>query len=255
MTANASAKPEGLPVGADYNLYAISPSGRWIAAARQNDLALVRIKDGRQFLHYPITPGGGHPESLGFVHGQGTAEDQALYGAWSANQIAAMGPAARRSAPSHQAAVWLIERLSWSDDPLSVPDLVQVRENSFGISFSKDRYLSLAVLDPKNPVQWLDAESQISFALGGFAGPGRLARFSPDNRRLLVVHDDGTARLWDLDGRTERRRFTSPNAIADAAFLQLPSSTDSPSIVTVDREGWVQVWSDTPDANAGANIR
>jgi hypothetical protein len=61
----------------------------------------------------------------------------------------------------------------------------------------------------------------------------------------LIVHIDGTARLWDLNNRIELLRFTAPHGIVDAAFLVRSSAQDSrsvPLVVTVERNGGIQAW-------------
>jgi hypothetical protein len=247
---NSSESPRTLPIEASYARYALSASGELLACARQNEFILVRIKDGQKLLEYPITQSGGHPESLVFVEGTSFQKDLAIAVSWSASQVAQMSPAARRNAPNHQAGIWQLGAFTsiGSDNSIlikSPPDLIQVRRNTFDLAFSADRDFSLAIVDPDNPVQWLDVESQLSFTLGSSAGPGTKARFGPDGGRLLIVHIDGTARLWDLHSRIELLRFTAPHGIVDAAFLVRSSTQDSrsvPLVVTVERNGGIQAW-------------
>jgi len=229
-------------------LYAISSSGEMIAWARQNEFVVMTIKDGKKVLHYPITGGGGREESLRFIEGPSYQKDLAVFVSWSANQVMAMAPKARKNAPSWQASIWYLgpdALKAGSEVPRdNRPSITQVRANPFEIVFSGGTSdLSLAVLDPKNPVQWLDLESQLAITLGGAAGPGTKARFGVN--AILIVHTDGTARLWDVNGRRESLRFTvKDSAIDDIAFLTVRSEnkTRTRAVVTLDKMGYVQGW-------------
>jgi TIR domain len=225
--------------------YAISPSGKKIAWARQNEFAVVSTGDWRQTLNYPITAGGGHPHSVQFI-GPGHQEDQAVFVSWSANQVQARPTGARRDAPSNQAGIWALagpDALN-QDTMVTPPDITLVRANPFNIVFSDSASEpSLAVVDPENPVQWLDLESQISFTLGAAAGPGTRARF--DGKAILIVHADGTARLWNLDSRRELLRFTAKagEVVDDAVFLTVRTgNAQTRAVVTVDGSGVLQAW-------------
>jgi hypothetical protein len=86
-------------------------------------------------------------------------------------------------------------------------------------------------------------ESLISFTLGGAAGPGTKARFG-DNA-ILIVHTDGTARLWDVHSRQESLRFTvKDGVIEDSAFLTIrpENKTIALAVVTLDTRGYLQGW-------------
>jgi hypothetical protein len=236
-----------LPVQYRLALYAISSSGERVAWALQNEFVVWSIKDGKKALNFPITGGGGHAESLRFIEGPSYHRDQAIFVSWSANQVAAMAPMARRSAPSHQAGIWklgLNRNPGNQESEETPPDITQVRANPFEILFGGGTSeFSLAILDPANPVQWLDMESLISFTLGGAAGPGTKARFG-DNV-ILIVHTDGTARLWDVHSRQESLRFTvKDGAIEDSSFLTIRpgNKTRALAVVTLDTRGYLQGW-------------
>lgn len=67
---------------------------------------------------------------------------------------------------------------------------------------------------------------------------------------ILIVHTDGTARLWDLKDRRESLRFTVKDAAAaDAAFLKVRSKNKprTRAIVTLNTMGYVRGW--TPRRN------
>ena len=245
---NSPRRTATLPMEYHLALYAISSSGEMIAWARQNEFVVMTIKDGKKVLHYPITGGGGREESLRFIVGPSYQKDLAVFVSWSANQVMAMAPKARKNAPSWQASIWYLgpDALKAGSEVLrdNRPSITQVRANPFEIVFSGGTSdLSLAVLDPKNPVQWLDLESQLAITLGGAAGPGTKARFGVN--AILIVHTDGTARLWDVNGRRESLRFTvKDGAIDDIAFLTVRSEnkTRTRAVVTLDKRGYVQGW-------------
>ena len=233
--------------------YAISPSGKKIAWARQNEFVVVSTADWRQTLSYPITAGGGHPYSVEFI-GPRSQEDQAVIVSWSANQVQARPTGTRRDGPSYQVGIWTLagpEALSTSnpDTKITPPDITLVRANPFSVVFSNSSLEpSLAVVDPENPVQWLDLESQISFTLGAAAGPATRARF--DDKEILIVHVDGTARLWNLGSRQESLRFTATagEVVDDAVFLTFSTgNAKMRAVVTVDGSGVLQAWTSKRD--------
>ena len=251
----AQRSPDPLTLPMEYHLarYAISPSGDMLAWARQNEFGVITTKDANRVRYYPITGGGGHAESLQFIESSTVSIDRAVFAAWSANQTMAMSSMARKDAPNHQAGIWYLgEGGFWAErdgDRQTPPDLRQVRANQFDVVFSTATdQPSLAILDPENAVQWLDLESQISFTLGGTAGPGIKARFSGHD--ILIVHTDGTARLWNLDSRQELLRFTAKDsAIVDTTFLTVRSENKpkARAVVTVDKMGVVQGWTSLRD--------
>ena len=83
-------------------LYAISPSGERLAWARQNEFIVISIKDWKKVIDYPITNGGGHEQSLKFIEGPKYRRDMAVFASWSANQVMAMSPMARKQEPHYQ---------------------------------------------------------------------------------------------------------------------------------------------------------
>ena len=258
--STSSFESEALPMAYQLGLYAISPSGEMVARARQNEFIVVSVRDGKQILQYPITGGGGHEESLQFVEGSRYSRDQAVFVSWSANQVMAMATAARKDAPSWRAGIWYLDSpdLMQGNESRSItqPYLMQVRANPFEVVFSSgDQELFLAILDPNNPVQWLDLESQISFMLGGAAGPGKIARFGKNV--ILIAHTDGTARLWDVNSREELLRFTVNDAeIDDIAFLliQTDNRARNQAVVTLDSKGNIQGWSTEQDLSPLKNL-
>ncbi len=233
--------------------YAISPSGEKIAWARQNEFVVVSTKNWKQTLTYPITAGGGHPQSVRFL-GPRDQEGQAISVSWSANQVQAQPTGTRRNMPSYQVGIWTLAghdalHADNQDTKVTPPGITLVRAKPFKIAFS-DRFSepSLAIVDPENPVQWLDLESQISFTLGAAAGPGTQARF--DGKAILIVHADGTARLWNLDSRQELLRFTAKagEVVDDAVFLTVRTgNAKTRAIVTVDGSGAMQAWTSKRD--------
>ena len=83
----------------------------------------------------------------------------------------------------------------------------------------------------------------MAFTLGGTAGPGTKARFGKG--AILIVHADGTARLWDVNSRQESLRFTATDGkMADIAFLSVGSDkrNRTVAVVTINSEGYIQGW-------------
>ena len=245
--------------------YALSSSGDWLACAGPNRFSLFATEEQREVLRYPVARGGGQVLSLGFV----TTPDQrdgAVFASWSANQIQAQSPGLRQSGPHWAAGIWdLPSQRSPSSAPdsqtpvaappsidESAPTELLIRGDEFEIVFAGQRStvtaeLALAVLDRRDPVQWLDVRSRRSFTVGSRAGAGKAAQFSPGAGQLLVVHDDGTARLWSLETRGELLRLTSSKGVASAIFLE---GTKAPgarppqplTLVTLDNAGRIQAW-------------
>ena len=249
--AGPSPKVTTLPMEYSPARYAISPSGKKLAWAYNSEFVVFDVKDGKNVLHYQIK-GGGNNESLKFIGRSKDKNDMAVFAAWSENQVMAMAPIASENAPNFQAGIWLgknaldTKREGENQTP---PDMKQVRANAFNIVFNTESdQPSLAILDPENVVQWLDIYSQLSFTLGGAAGPGTRARFNAQN--ILIVHTDGTARLWDLDTRQETLRYTSEKAsIVDAVFLNTISENrkQARGVVTLDKMGYLQGWTCNQD--------
>jgi hypothetical protein len=247
------------------NYYAISQSGRLLAWARQNEFVVVLIRDSEddtrfqnldqptEVLRYPITQGGGHPESLKFIDGPSHAPDPAVAVTWSGNQVRGSGPSRRRDAPNHQAGIWFLDLDP--GDPThgqpkdNRPDIRHIREDTFNLVFGEE---SMAVLDKDNPVQWFELESQFSFTLGGTAGPGKHAQL--DFNAILITHMDGTARLWSLKTRDESLRFTTSGGdISNALFLRNAASKKRGVVVTLDSQHRLQAWTSERKKEAARN--
>ena len=228
-----SAQPGVLPLRGRYWLHAFSPDGQLLACARQNDLAVVRVADGKVVLRGPITTGGGHERSLGFLG------KDAIYAVWSEGQVMAMAPS-RRGGPRHLGGVWKLGR----SVELGPPDIPIVREGPFRVEFAGGGPGVFVVLEEGRPVQWTELQSNLSVTLGGRAGAGKEVAFGSGGSRLLIVHIDGSARLWNIEGQKELLRVPAEDELVDADFLKQEGGATR--IVSVESSGRVQAWTSTP---------
>lgn len=220
--------------------YALSADGAWIAWAKQNEFSLVRVAKPEKVYRAPITRSGGHVLELGFLSGDGFEEGGSVYVRYSQNQIAQMAPSASSRAPSMRADLW---RLSLEDLDVDRPDLRIVRALDFSLVFDSTGSTRVVVLDETDPLQFLNAENQVSFTLGPNAGRAVNGQFA--GVQFLAVHADGTARLWDSMGRNERVRYSAPDLIKDAVLIR---GASAPFVVTQDGKGRLQAWSIEPTA-------
>lgn len=65
----------------------------------------------------------------------------------------------------------------------------------------------------------------------------RFSWLSPDEKFLITVEENGTAKLWDITGK-QLAEFKGHSKVKDVAF----SSTAYARIATVDEEGKIQLW-------------
>ncbi|WP_437570130.1 nSTAND1 domain-containing NTPase [Sorangium sp. So ce542] len=105
--------------------------------------------------------------------------------------------------------------------------------------------LLLEVSDPQAMPGWVEAANQIvtrpipTITLFGHQREVMRAEFSPDGKRLVTASDDGTARIWNVDGSSDPIVLKSnTDALTSAAF-----SPDGERVVTGSADGTVRIWS------------
>jgi WD40 repeat protein len=93
----------------------------------------------------------------------------------------------------------------------------------------------------------LDAGAVVRQLPGHGRWPVTWVAYTPDGRHALSTAEDGTARLWDLDGGREERRFRVQGrwAIAGGAF------PDGRRLLTGDNTGVLQLW----DVTTGQELK
>ncbi|MBI4939837.1 MAG: WD40 repeat domain-containing protein [Actinobacteria bacterium] len=87
------------------------------------------------------------------------------------------------------------------------------------------------------------------------AGGVRDLDIAPGAGLLAAAHDDGTARLWDLQTKALRHRMA---ATRDGGLIGIALSPDGGHLACADREGRLRVWSPVPDradAPAARNVQ
>ncbi|MEO8498596.1 MAG: hypothetical protein ABI614_26335, partial [Planctomycetota bacterium] len=72
----------------------------------------------------------------------------------------------------------------------------------------------------------------------GHLAPVLMGVFTPDGERAITVSSDQTARLWDLQSRTEVRRYTGHTGPLFCVAL----STDGRTLVTGAQDNTLRVW-------------
>jgi WD40 repeat protein len=97
-----------------------------------------------------------------------------------------------------------------------------------------DRIVGIPVKDAEPPV-WTSG-GQVVAQLAGHEGPVRAAVFSPEGDAIVTASTDGTARLWDADGRSGPV-LPHPDEVHKGAFLP-----GGKGVVTTCKDGAVRHW-------------
>ncbi|MGK0483426.1 MAG: tRNA A-37 threonylcarbamoyl transferase component Bud32 [Planctomycetota bacterium] len=98
------------------------------------------------------------------------------------------------------------------------------------------------VLQPKlDPAVLLDRDGDVVATLGGPTHVAKHVAFAADGQRIATASEDGTARVWDNDGR---ELLVLPcNLLSEAGVRHVAFSPDGSRIVTSGTDGVARIWS------------
>jgi WD40 repeat protein len=249
--------------------YRISPAGDWVVSEGQHEAGLIAVSPHHKSVALPSISGVGNYLGMQFVSMpdlDGKLADLMVTVTWNANQQVQMTGEYRNDTPHAEGQVWFLTGEERDGRrPPSPAAAPLIRRHSFKLVSSRDGSV-FAVLEKDNPLQVMEPVSQASFTLGATAGPARAGMFSPDAQLdtscgrglrcwLAAVHEDGTARVWDIESRKELLRIASDQPIRDVAILQLPGEHDGTlGIVTRDASGRLQAWAAEPTRKTVADV-
>ncbi len=124
---------------------------------------------------------------------------------------------------------------------VSVPSLQRValvetgHENDTSVDLLEAQGL-LAAASVDGRVRLIDVKtSKVRTTLRGHSGAINAVAFSPDGQALATSSDDGSARVWNLNGEIDET-FVHPSAVKSGQFV------DGDHLVTTTQDGVVSVW-------------